>query len=413
MKEDIFKKRRDSFVKKLSILSDGKPILSLLNSHKEPALGRFFSNTNFYYFTGLDIPDATLILDVDGKKNSESLFLPPPNPLKARWYGEEFSSGSLDKSGKADSVRNKTMKGTGFKNIFPNYDISEYLKRVLPSKDSILIDPYADEDIKELNAKILKSYPFLKAISGREAISSLRKSKDDFEIEKIKSAIDVAIEAEYAIMHFLKPDMFEYEIEAIVNYIFLKNNSRESFPSIIGSGKNSTILHYNKNDKKIDANDMVVCDIGARKDYYCSDLTRSFPANGVFSKKQLKLYEVVLEASEIAIKNVKTGVSIFELNQLLKEFYEKKGLNDFNFHGVSHHLGLDVHEEGSIEERLLENSVITIEPGLYNQKENIGIRIEDDVLVKNDGAEVLSKDLIKDPAQIEKQMAKRGKRVII
>ena len=413
MKENIFKKRRDRLIEKLSILSDGRPIISLLNSYKEPSLGRFSSNTNFYYFTGLDIPDATLILYFDGKKGSESLFLPPPNPLKARWYGEELSSGSLDKSGRADSVKNRAIKVTGFKNLLPNYDLSEYLQRTLPSTDSILIDPYADEDTKELHSKILKKYPFLNAISGREAISSLRKSKDNFEIEKIKSAIDVAIEAEYAIMHFLRPDMFEYEIDAIVNYIFLKNNSRESFPSIIGSGKNSTILHYNKNDKKIDATNMVVCDIGARKDYYCSDLTRSFPANGVFSKKQLKLYEVVLEASEIAIKNVKTGVSISELNQLLKEFYEKKGLNDFNFHGVSHHLGLDVHEEGNLDEPLPENSVITIEPGLYDQKENIGIRIEDDVLVKNDGAQVLSKDLIKDTVQIEKQMAKRGKRVII
>lgn len=411
--KDIFKKRRNKIQQTLKEKFCNKKSMVVLNSGLKSKLDRFLPNSNFYYLTGLDIPDATLAIFSDGIDAKEALFLPPPNPIRTRWEGSELSSGYLNNKGEADIIRKKSMKSTGFSTILPNYELFDFLNKPLSECDVVLLDLSVKEFANQLHSRISFHFPFIKFENCAPIFSALRAQKEKLEIEKIQKAIDVTIEAHYAIMNFLKAGLFEYEVEALVNYFFLKNNARESFPTIIGSGKNSTILHYNKNSKRIESFDIVVCDLGARKDFYCSDLTRTFPANGKFTKEQLKFYEIVLEASDLAISKAKAGVKITDLNSYVKDFFGKKGVQKFYFHGVSHHIGLDVHDGGGFDTPLQENSVITIEPGLYNQKENIGIRIEDDICIKKNASIVLSDALPKDAGEIEKIMAKRKKRVIL
>ena len=414
-----FKKRRELFEKKLAKDAEGRPFLALIHSGKPGKLDRFSPDPCFYYFTGVECQEASYLVFNDGKKSSEALFLPPSNPIKARWEGGELPSGALDTYGEPDAVRKKTMKETGFGTILSNYGIQEFLEKSLDMLSFVYLDfsgsagctcafPY------EFREKLSKARPNIVFKNVRDIVVSLRNVKDAFEVSKIRESIDIAIEAQDAIMEFLTPGLHEYEIEAIVKYIFtLRGGQGEAFATIIGAGKNSTVLHYNKNRKKIEKNDMVVCDLGVRKDYYCSDLTRTYPASGKFSKAQIKYYEIVLEAQELSFRKAKAGVAIADINKAVAELYKKKGVDKFNFHGVSHHLGIETHDGGTLDAPLQEGAVITIEPGLYYQKENIGVRIEDDILIRKNGCEVLSKELIKDIADIEKRMAKKRVKTIL
>ena len=215
-------------------------------------------------------------------------------------------------------------------------------------------------------------------------------------------------------MAHLRPGLYEYELQAVVEYVFTSRGGQQNaFDTIIGSGKNSTVLHYNRNEKRIEKGDLVVCDIGVRKDYYCADLTRTYPADGRFTKKQRIYYDIVLEAHDRVIRFAKAGVKIAEINMMVNEFYAKKGVDKFYFHGTSHHLGIEAHDGGNLEDPLKEGAVITVEPGLYLSEEEIGIRIEDDILIKKNGCEVLSRALTTDMGEIEKKMAAPRKKIVI
>jgi Xaa-Pro aminopeptidase len=415
-----FEKRRKLFRDELFRLSKGKVCMALLHSGSKGRLDSFYPNPNFYYFTGIDVPDASYLVLSDGNKMHELLFLPPSNPLQARWDGKgSVSAGWMDSAGEPDKIRTETMKETGFSSVLLNSQVYDFLDRHMDKMTDVYLDFTADSFFSSAFShdfwkKLSGSKPYLKAISIKDTVSAFRERKDEFELKKMRDAIGIAIEAEEKIMHHLRPGLYEYELEALVKYVFVSRGGRQdAFATIIGSGENSTVLHYNRNSKKIENGDLVVCDLGVRKDYYCSDLTRTYPAGGRFTKKQRIYYEIVLEAHDKAIKFTKAGVKIADINKLILDFYTKKGVEKFNYHGVSHHLGLEAHDGGSVDDPLKEGAVITIEPGLYIADEQIGIRIEDDVLVKKNGCEVLSKALTTDMGDIEKIMARPRKKIII
>lgn len=419
MTTEVYKTRREKLKKILTEKSVGKPFICALFSGTSPNLERYIADSNFFYLTGTEIQGASYVVIFDGKNYSEVLFLPPPNPIKARWEVVELSSGHLDKYGNADDERKKAIEETGFETILPNYEILDYLSKPLNFVRDFYLDFSFPSTFGSISAlkfwdEINKIMPNIQVRNLREIITKLRTKKDIFEIAKIRKAVDIAIEAQNIIMDIINPGIYEYEVEAAVKYVFVKNFTQgESFASIIASGKNSTILHYNQNKKKILANETVVCDLGVKKDFYCSDLTRTYPSSGKFTKEQRVYYEIVFEAQQIALETIKAGVCISEINKKVAEFYKRKGKDKYNFHGVSHHLGIDVHDGGSIEEPLQENSVITVEPGLYNQNKKIGIRIEDDVIVKKNGIEIISKELIKELSDIEKRLSKPRKKIVI
>ena len=214
-----------------------------------------------------------------------------------------------------------------------------------------------------------------------------------------------------------KAGMYEYEIEAYFDYILTKNGVRDkAFQSIAASGKNGTILHYNKNNSQTSDGDLILFDVGAQVDYYNGDLTRTFPVNGKFTPLQKKIYNIVLEGQQKVIDAIKPGVPFSRLNEILKEFYFVKlkelglcqtfeDVSKYYYHGVSHFLGAQTHDIGRyVECNLEKNMVLTVEPGLYIEEYSIGIRIEDNVVVTENGCEVLSSSLIKSAEDIEKFM---------
>jgi len=205
--------------------------------------------------------------------------------------------------------------------------------------------------------------------------------------------------------------MFESEVQASIEYIFTSSGARAAFPSIVGSGKNSTTLHYTTNGRQMSNGDLVVVDIGAESDYYCADLTRTYPVSGRFTKRQKEIYNLVLETQNYIAEIAKPGYWLNNkdkpeksLHHLAKKFLEKRGYGQYFTHGIGHYLGLDVHDVGDYMRPLRDGDVFTIEPGIYIAEENLGVRIEDDYWIVKDSAICLSEALPKSIEDIEKFM---------
>ena len=261
----------------------------------------------------------------------------------------------------------------------------------------------------------------------RNVLDNLRMVKADAEMELLQRAIDITTSAHIEVMKSIEPGMYEYEIEALIQYIFHRNGAEYTgFPSIVGSGENSVILHYNTNRRRMQADDMVVIDIGAEYRGYTADVTRSLPVNGVFSREQKTIYELVLKAQKAGIEASQSGSAFGAPGQaaqrVIAEGLRELGLiekeedvRNFFMHGTSHYLGLYVHDVGN-GGPLVPGTVITVEPGIYIKASedvdpkwwNIGVRIEDDVLITEDGPVVLSADAPRTVSEIEALMRETG-----
>jgi Xaa-Pro aminopeptidase len=206
-----------------------------------------------------------------------------------------------------------------------------------------------------------------------------------------------------------EPGMNERDIEALVLYIFRREGAdRPGYPSIVGSGPNSCILHYHENERTMAEGDLVVLDVGAEYRRYTADVTRTFPVSGRFTAEQRRVYEAVLRAQDAAIAAVRPGARISDVHAAAWRSLDKDGLARHFPHGTSHWLGLDVHDVGRYETRLAPGMVLTVEPGAYLADTATGVRIEDDVLVTEDGCEVLTGWIPRDPDEIERLMAEKG-----
>ena len=253
----------------------------------------------------------------------------------------------------------------------------------------------------------------------------MRKVKSEAEAAMLRRAISVTADAQREVIRLIGPGIPEYRLEgAILGAFVAGGGSRAGFPSIVGSGPNSTVLHYNKNDRTLQDGDLVVVDIGGEYKGYTADITRTYPANGRFTPRQREVYQLVLDAQSAAVADFKPGVStIAALNRKVREFFQKSPLrakdekgetfsmDHFFIHGLGHHLGLDVHDVGDVTRPLGPGEVFTIEPGLYIPGESLGVRIEDDYRVTQDGLEKLSKDIPVDPDEIERLIAQAKVRV--
>jgi len=244
----------------------------------------------------------------------------------------------------------------------------------------------------------------------------MRTVKDEAEIECIRRAIDITREGVIAMMQHARPGMREYELEAHFDFALRSRGVREhAFPPIVAGGERACVLHYVDNDQVIEDGQLVLCDLGAQYGCYSADITRTFPISGRFTARQREIYNIVLAAMEATIEAIRPGVTTGELNDVtrsvLAQELKRIGLIQddsevarYYYHGVSHRLGLDTHDVGSPKWPLEAGDVITVEPGLYIAEEGIGIRIEDDVLVTEDGAVNLSLSIPKDPDEIERIM---------
>jgi len=328
----------------------------VLRAAPEEELVRYYQEPNFYYLTGFDEPNAILLLDASSLPAEEFLFLPERKPSEERWTGEKLGPGP------------EAEKLTGFAKVLPVSSFDEILKKVSERAKAVYsLNEVADE------------------------IAYLRQTKSPTEIALLEKAIQITLKAQEAAARTIAPHTMEYQVEAALEFEFLSRGAeRPSFPSIVGSGPFSTILHYDKDQRRMEAGDVVVVDIGAEYSGYAADVTRTYPVSGKFSAKQREIYQIVLDAQKAALAKVKPGVTLREVHEAAMSHIKSKGYEKNFIHGTSHHIGLEVHDAGTARRPLEPNMVITVEPGIYIPEEQLGVRIEDDVLVTPTGYRMLS-----------------------
>ena len=411
----MFAQRRENYFNEVKDLS-----ISFLFSGVAPQKSNdqnyhFSVNRSFFYLTGIKQQNVVLMM-VKGHKQTDSfIFIEKIDPVKALWDGAGLS---FEEASQKAEVPIEHVKDITELQSFLNGLLSTNRRAVYGLIDAIYLDLERQSEnslptkahlfADELKAK----YAYLNIKTNQLILAELRTVKDQYEIDQVKKAVEITKTGIKRIMREMKPGLFEYELQAEYNYILNKNRTTPSFDTIAASGKNATVLHYIDNDSKIPEDQLVLFDLGVDYDYYCSDVTRTIPSTGTFSKRQKEIYEVVLEANKKSIEWLKPGVTIKEFNdygkQILIDGAKRLGLikedseiSKYYYHSLGHYLGLDVHDVGNYAKPIPEGALITVEPGLYIAEEGIGIRIEDDVVVTKDGAINLTKDIIKEVADIE------------
>jgi Xaa-Pro aminopeptidase len=357
---------------------------------------RFEQEPNFYYLTGWTDPGAALLLT----PSDEILFLPSHNERAERYSGKRTS---------AEDADSHTV--TGFENVQPIEKLESELDREL-SSHARLYAPWAEPYAAQLRSR----YPFREVADATPLIAKLRLKKSEAEIAAIQHATDVSIDAHRAAWKRIAPGEHEYSVAAMFLDTFLNEGCEgPSYSPIVGSGPDGAILHYMANQRRMDRGELVVIDAAAECDSYASDITRTIPVAGKFTPRQRELYQIVLGAQKAAIAAVKPGAFLSgseSLTKVARDYINAHGkdlhgepLGKYFTHDIGHQVGLEVHDarsDGPIEAGM----VITIEPGVYIPEEQLGIRIEDVVLVTPNGAKVLSAALPKEPDEIEKAVSK-------
>lgn len=375
----------------------------------------FTVDRNFYYLTGIDRSDMVYILVKKDGEAKDTLVIDRFDEMMAKWVGGKMlPKEATEISGIEQIVMTDEMWSTIHRIMSYQFDHAENLSVYADlSKQEVDQVTPAYAFVSEFTGK----YPFVIVNNAASMLTELRIIKEEAEIENIRKAISVTNKAILNMMDHAKAGIGENELEAHFDFVLKCNQCRHAFPSIVGSGKNATVLHYGENNQIAEDNTLVLCDLGAAYSWYSSDITRTFPVNGKFTERQKQIYNIVLEANEMIIANAKPGLTLRGLNNMVIEFYEKKlaeiGLledgktvSDYYWHGVSHMLGLETHDVQLSNYELQPGNVFTVEPGLYLEEEGIGIRIEDDVLITEDGCINLSEEIIKKVEEIEAYMAK-------
>jgi len=373
----------------------------------------FIVNKNFFYMVGIEREKFILLIEKRNNELKETLFIDKVSPIEEKWTGFRM---------KEDEARSIS----GIENIKAVKDFNTYINTVLFNGDflNIYLDLErqawdADETISFKFAKdITDRYPHINIYNSYNIIAKSRMIKEKEEIEMIRKAIEITNQGIRKMMENSKPGMMEYQLEAYFDFeIKTLGAKRHAFKTIAASGKNGIVLHYGENNCEMKDGDLILFDLGAEYNNYCADISRTFPVNGKFTERQKEIYNIVLKSQLETIKAVEPGIPYKELNnvtrRVLIEECKKIGLikedeeiSKYYYHGVSHYLGLDTHDVGDRNVNLQPGMVLTIEPGLYIEEEGIGIRIEDNVVVTEDGCEVLSKDIIKTVEEIEALMNK-------
>ena len=378
----------------------------------------FSVNRNFYYLTGIDQDDVILVITKTAGKVNEALFIEENDPVLVKWIGAKLEKDEASDLSGIDNVYYKEQFDNYIFNVINpsrrNYNVIENCYLDLERRKDLAFLPWPFKFSKRFS----RDYPEIKIENVYSNIIKLRMYKTKEEIGLIKDSILTTQKALEKVMHNLKEGMFEYQIESYFDQAIKYDGQKpHSFKTICASGKNATILHYTANNSKINKGDLVLFDLGCHTDYYISDISRTYPANGKFSERQKQIYEIVLNCNKECIKFLKPGVSWQEYNNFANSLLiaglkkiglikEDKELEKYYWHSVGHSIGLDTHDPTLANLKFSEGMLTTVEPGLYLEDEGIGVRIEDNVLITKDGCINLSAGIIKEVCDIEKFMAK-------
>lgn len=402
MNKDVFIKNRENLFK----LMKNNTALILFCKQKGEENTKYMVDRNFYYATGLLEYNDILVLDKINDNCNETLFISPYDEVAEKWVGRSFS-------------KEEAMEFSGVKNCLYLKEFNDYIDNIIPKVDLLYLD-LKREKIEEYMTfeEMFAEDIDVKIESANIFFQTLRHVKNPCEIFNLKKAIHITELGIESILDHLKPGMYEYQIESYFDQAIKYNGANGfSFNTIAASGVNGTCLHYSNNCKKMEDNELVLLDLGAMYQLYNADITRTFPVNGKFTPRQKEIYNIVLEGQRKIFKAIKPGVTTRDLNNVLVKFYEEelmriglitdpKDVFKYYYHGVSHHLGLETHDSCTYT-KLEVGAVITVEPGLYIKEEGIGIRIEDDALVTENGSICLSQEILKTVEDIEDYMLRR------
>jgi Xaa-Pro aminopeptidase len=413
----------------LSQIKDG--VVVILGNVEEDAgiEARYRQNNSMAYLTGVRTPDAAVMLVPQGLPSLEGareiVFIPPRDLSAERWTGVQLAPGP------------ETARAFGVERVLSSKDdLWPKLKEAasLPAfksgagQSTMKLYTVAPRNVSNgyvreylFTQQVGKELPGVQVVSVGSLLAEMRKLKSPAEISLLQKAIDITGEAERDIALNLRPGMYEYEVQALLEAAFMRNGAeRPGFPSIVGSGIYSTILHYSENHKKIEDGDLVVCDIGAEYSLYTADITRTFPANGKFTPRQRAVYQLILDTQAAAAAYWKPGMTNLDLHVFAVDFLRKSPLrardldgkeytmDHFFIHGLGHYLGMDVHDVGDYRRPMQPGEVFTIEPGVYIQTEKLGVRIEDDYLITPENTvRKLSARIPSAPDEIERLMKSR------
>lgn len=419
--EKEYEKRRKTLAKKLKKNSVAVLFSARNKQRSNDTEFPYRQNSNFYYMCGFKEDNAALVIAKTNKKTDYFMFVQKKEPKLELWTGKRLGVDQAKDVFEVDSILSIDM-------------FEEKVTSLLQGKRHLYVDfTMEDARVEKLRtqAKQLESYKNLTPLIGRQ-----RLVKSEAEIQIIKKALQITKEAHHHAMKFAPKLGEERELQADIEYIFKKRGAySDAYTSIVACGNNANTLHYIKNDQKLVDKKLILIDAGCEYDYYASDITRTIPVNGTFTKAQKELYEMILDVEKKIIKMVRPGllrsvlqsqsekllceglVGLGILRGDVKKLLKKKKHKKYYPHGIGHWMGIDVHDESPYKNKkgeeipLMAGMVMTIEPGIYielNDKtvakrfRGIGIRIEDDILVTQEGFENLSKDIFKEVSDIER-----------
>ncbi len=423
LSSNLYSKNRDNFVR---VMKPGG--LAVFNSNDIYPISAdstlpFAQHRDIFYLSGINQEESILLLFPNAPKpeHREILFIKKTNELIAVWEGQKLTQ----KQATALSGIETVCWLDEFEELFETLAIEAkifYFNTNEHFRAKVETQTREDRFIKWAKAK----FPNHQTEKSNFILQKLRSVKDAEEIKQIKNAIGVTEKGFRRVLTFIKPGVWEFEIEAEFAHEFLKNRSDGfAYTPIIASGKNCNVLHYIDNNKQCQSGELILMDVGAAYGNYASDMTRTVPVSGKFTSRQRAVYDAVLRVEKTAIQLLVPGILIKEYHQEVGQIMtdeliglglldkttvknqdpEKPAYKKYFMHGTSHHLGLDTHDYGMVDQPLKSNMVLTVEPGIYIPEEGFGIRIEDDVVTQEKGPPInLMKNIPKEPDEIEHLM---------
>ncbi len=421
---EIFVQNRKRFIAAMD-----KNAIAIFNSNDElpmngDALHKFKQNSDLFWLTGIEQEDTMLVLFPGNPdpKYREVLVLVRPNELKEKWDGHRL------RAAEATGI-------SGIQTIVWLDSLDGMLQPWIHLSDTIYLN--SNENDRKANLVPVRDYRYVEAMKQRYPLHNYKRSarimkelraiKSPLEVEVIQKAIDITDNTFRHLLQFIKPGVTEYEIEAEIYHQFLKQRATgPAYGSIIASGDRARTLHYVENNSECKDGELILMDFGAEYGYYCADLTRTIPVNGKFTRRQRTVYNACLHLHKYAASILKPGISIVDYTEKIGDeatvIFQKIGLlkksdiknenpddrayRKYLYHGISHHLGIDVHDLGTRTEPVKAGMVFTIEPGIYIEEEQMGVRIENNFWITRNGNKDLMKNIPIEADDIEALMKK-------
>lgn len=368
----------------------------------------FRQDNDFFYLTGLETPGSWLVLQArDSTTPRAILYVPERDTLQERWTGPKIGPGP------------EVTALTGIDDVRPASRAEGEIRGFIFGAGRRLLIEFGDAATRNEYLKgVSLSGVATRVEDLRPHLAAMRLIKDDDEIKRLRQAAEISADGHRAAMLAAIPGVWEYQLESVVEGTFRREGAeRLGYPSIVGTGINGTVLHYDLSRRQSGPNDVVVIDAAGEFGYYTADVTRAFPVSGKFTPHQKAIYELVLATQQTAMDSVHPGQTIGNLNRISREYMKAhsgdlcgaKTCDNYYPHSLSHWLGMDVHDVGDYRTPLAPGMVFTIEPGIYLPAESLGVRIEDDILVTATGYENLSQGAPRTVADVEKLMAQGAK----